>query len=268
MSEIARLGAGSMVLGITGTDGVTYNLDDMSNMVQGMTFSRTLNINSAAAEITGVQYQSIANALTYIGTQTPVPSATNRWALLVSGTLAENIDLGNMAYIHIVGTGNALLSGTIDNSSTTITDLNQIPQYLGLIPWAIYNCSISDLSLSHTAMSAFVNCRITGGTSSNYPVIFVYGGTITGGTFSAGFDYLCGCFISGGTFGDSNMSSSNTLYMSDNAVTGGTFNNAYAFATSFVEMFSSKIVINAGGNFKCCVFTKYFDFRCVNNCKY
>ena len=112
---------------ITGTDGRCYNLDEIKSAAEAagktMSFSHTLNINPDADEIEGIQYQSVADAVAYIGTQTPAPSVTNRWGLLVSGTLSENIDLGNMAYIHIMGTKNAVLTGTVENSVESLTSL-------------------------------------------------------------------------------------------------------------------------------------------------
>ena len=83
MKENANQGSTLTGWDITGTGGRCYNLDDMmsgSGSGSAITLSNTLNINPNAEEIAGVQYQSIANALAYIGAQTPVPSDTNRGA--------------------------------------------------------------------------------------------------------------------------------------------------------------------------------------------
>jgi len=186
---------------LLGSNGAAYNLDGISSMVQGMTFSRTLNINPDASEIAGVQYQSVANALAYIGTQSPVPSLLNRWALYVSGTLAENIDLGNMAYINIVGTGNALLMGKIDNTCTESG--MQWNTLLTERPWTIYNCDIADFSPSALSFSSLINCRIGNGTPVANTSVLMDGCTIFDGDYSGVvIGLLERCIINHGTFGN------------------------------------------------------------------
>jgi len=249
MSEIARLGANDMVLGITGTNGVTYNLDDMSSMVQGMTFSHTLNISPDADEIAGVQYQSVANALTYIGTQTPVPSDTNRWALWVSGTLSENIDLGSMAYIHIVGTGNALLTGTVTNSDTSFT-FSQLPGLVVSNPWAIYNCTISNFTSSGASFTVFENCKITGASITGSSGAYINGGMVTGGTFNAAMVSIMKSFVTGGYFGDSSGSGNGFFVIAQSYVAGGGtfYTGAMIFKCIIVPSTTSSPVL-AGGNY-------------------
>lgn len=248
MSEIAKLGANDMVLGITGTNGVTYNLDDITTAAgQKITFSRTLNINPGAEEIPGVQYQSIANALTYIGTQTPVPSDTNRWSLTVSGTLAENIDLTNMAYIHIAGTGNAILTGTVDNTaSTSGYSLNEL---ITLKPWAIYNCTVNNVSPTEPSMIAFVDCKVTGSSISPSGLVLLWfeGGSITGGSFTEGIFVIIKSFITGGTFGGDGA----IFIMTGSTVVGAvTVDNAFVHNTSFTTL-TDRPVVGKGTYYNC-----------------
>jgi hypothetical protein len=199
MSGGANAQPGYAPWSLVGTNGAAYNLDEMG---KGMTFSRTLNINPAAEEIEGVQYQSVADALDYIGTQSPVPSAANRWALYVSGTLGENIDLGNMAYVNIVGVGSALLMGKVDNTGTANgIKLNTL---IAERPWSIYNCDIMDFSPSgNISFSSLINCRIGNGTPAANTAILMDGCTIFNGDYSGVIlGFLKRCIINHGTFGN------------------------------------------------------------------
>jgi hypothetical protein len=241
---------------ITGTGGRCYNLDMMmSGSGGGVTYAHTLNINPDAAEVTGVQYQSIANALTYIGTLTPLPSATNRWSLMVSGTLAENIDLGYMPYVAIVGTENALLTGTINNSNTSSIDWNSAT--LGSYPWVIYSCTISNLTLTYNNISAFINCTITGGTCTNDSNMVVDGGMITGGNLFVNAGCLSNCLITGGNFGDPDKGG---LYLYDVKAFGGRFLNkkVTALNSSLLSLFGINLY---GGTFSNCSLSADMNFN-------
>jgi hypothetical protein len=250
---------------ITGTGGRCYNLDMIGKSI---TLSNTLNINPNADEIEGVQYQSIANALTYIGTQTPVPSDTNRWGLMVSGTLGENIDLGYMAYIDIVGTENALLTGTINNSNTS-SNIQWNSATLGSYPWVICNCTISNLNLTYNSLSSFVNCKITGGTATNDSNMIIDGGMVTGGNLNVNIGCFNDCMITGGSFGDPDKGG---LFLYDMKVIGGTFYNRKmtALNSTFMSLFNINL---CGGTFSNCSLgnvsmrfnnsTQYIFFSCA-----
>jgi len=190
---------------ITGTDGRCYNLDEMKSAAEAagktISFSNTLNINPDADEIEGVQYQSIADAVAYIGTLSTAPSATNRWGLLVTGTLGENIDLANMAYIHIIGTKNAVLTGTIENSNTDITSLAQGIGLIASYPWAIADVTINNLSLTGSSLTILYNCIITGGSASGSGGLVILNGLIKGGAFNSYITVIVKSAIGGGTFG-------------------------------------------------------------------
>lgn len=243
---------------ITGTGGRCYNLDMMMNGSggSGVTFAHTLNINPDAEESDGVQYKSIANALTYIGTQTEAPSMTNRWRLTVSGKLTENIDLGNMAYISIVGCDNAWLSGTIDNSAPS-GSVSWNAYTLASYPWVIYDCAISNLSLTHDNISGFVNCRIASGTATNTASMVVDGGLIAGGDLNVNAGCISNCVITGGSFGDADKGG---LYLYDVKAFGGTFISpkVTALNSSFLSLFG--IAFN-GGTFSNCSLSADMNFK-------
>ena len=164
---------------------------------------------------------------------------------MVSGTLAENIDLGNMSFIHIVGTGwyNSMLTGTIDNSSTT--GLSEI--MIGVFPWVIYNCTISNLSLTASVIT-LLDCKITGGTANNQSALVIDGGIITGGNLDIDIGCFNNCLISGGTFGDANTGG---IFMANMKIFGGTFNTKSMTALNSNFLALSTIVLNGGNYFNC-----------------
>lgn len=234
---------------ITGTDGRSYNLDELG---KGITLSHTLNINPDAAEIPGVQYHSIAHALTYIAAQTPVPSATNRWGLLVSGTLDENIDLANMTYIHIVGTKNAVLTGTIDNSATDAGGLGGMLGKIPLYPLAIMGVTINNLSLSHSSLLVLYDCIVSGGSSTD-GVLVIQNSTITGGTFCSYVTSIFRCAVLGGTFGD--PQNNQIILIEDTEALAGTFDSVgiKALNSSFVNLYFGQLQIKRGAYSECTI---------------
>jgi parallel beta-helix repeat protein len=132
-------------------------------------------IAPAEVEIVGERYQSIANALTYITSQTP--SETNRFAIL-TGDSSESFSMQQWVSIVGVGKGKTRLTGTI----TAAVTISGEP-----INSAIHGCTIEGaISANGLYTIALIDCECSGGTNNpgSNGTVFMYDCLLNDGTWT------------------------------------------------------------------------------------
>lgn len=165
----------------------TQTAIDLLAAASGSTWSpsQVVLVDPSQAESAGKRYQSIANALVYIATQTP--SASNLWGIEVGGTNAENFTLP--AYVSIIGTNLTALTGQVSSSDTS-----------GAYKTSIYGCSISNLVMSGTNAISLMNCIVTSGSVTGGIIIANGLTNLVGINLSSATSVMClRTFIGAGT---------------------------------------------------------------------
>jgi hypothetical protein len=186
--------------------------------------NKTVQVKSSVTEETGLIYNTIASALTYIAAQTP--ATNNRWGIMISGDNSENFTIP--AWVAILGDGyTARLTGRI--TAVTPSDFDTV---------FIQDCDISDLRFA-TGTGGMINrCTIRGGILGEQAIVYVIDCTVRG---SIDFSdvYQGSAFV--------------RCIIADNVVCGG----RYAGATSVCQYNHCEFVNTTGG----LTFTdgRYFD---------
>lgn len=85
--------------------------------------NNVVSVDPSMPEMVWARYQTIANALVYVATQKP--SSTNRWAVMVWGTNAEDFTIPS--WVMIMGTGSATrLTGAVSTETAMTTHIDEI----------------------------------------------------------------------------------------------------------------------------------------------
>jgi len=152
-----------------------------------------VRVDPAEPAVVGERYTTVANALTYINTQTP--TATSRWGVEITGNNSENFIIPQ--YVNIIGTPyQTRLTGTVDTAGS--------PGAGNVEEYCIWGCEITNLALSVGNGLYLEECIMNGGTPgggiiinvatiwksgdfSAVNVITFGASTFIGGTFGTGF---------------------------------------------------------------------------------
>ena len=220
--EVAWNGTNWTVLGNSSSGGFTLP----PNLVQ---------VDPAEAEIIGKRYTTIANALTYVATQSP--TTTNRWGIEVSGNNAESFTM--LGYVYIIASESTRLTGNI-TGGTPGTDYFEYVITGGQIQ-NINNIGL--LVLSGTQLTGTNNnygiLLVTGTTtvdatvSQNGQLMVMNGASVMGGDYSSQSAFIGNTMsIMGGIF-PTNTSNNTKVFFSE--ISGGTFAGIWARMCRFTD---------------------------------
>lgn len=203
----------------TGGDKINDNFTELYRLVSP---TNSVIVDSSFTETTGKIYATIANALTYIATQTP--TAASPWQIDLYGSNSEDFELPKFVVIN-GGNASASLSGNI----TTAVDVSADAFYS-----YISNCKVSNCTLDGaTEALILVDCTI------NMP----------SPTFTNGIMVIQGGSIAGGAYSSANVILSFTRV----SINSGTFTkstqNLEFFKCSFTA--SGAITFNGGDFYEC-----------------
>lgn len=138
---------------------------------------KTVVVDPTIPEVAGKNYQSITNALVYVLTQTP--SVTNKWGIkvgMVNPALeAASIDIPVGVWI-LGEKGVTMLPMAITSSVDPVANLD-------IYSGGLKDCEIQNLTIASGKCITLDNCEVSGGISAA-TIMFMQGGTITGGDFS------------------------------------------------------------------------------------
>jgi hypothetical protein len=171
-------------------------------------------------EVAGVKYQTIANALTYIATQTP--SATNRWVVLVNGTNNESFAVPKWVVIKGIE-GVTRLTGVITSAGNWNTSFDFTEAVLE-------DCIVTNVNIAAGTTLLLANCTIQGATPTGGDMAFIKCSFVTCNLSALTTNALYNCnaviinttvSFASGTF--SNTYISNTLGTVN--LNGGNFDN-------------------------------------------